>query len=206
MKQLAAMTLLLLAGCSDPVLRAMTGPKVHECDGFDAPLSALATHSRKELRARIVAHGVDQDFPFVIETSPSSLVLIGFTPLGTKAFTLVRKGDAVDTENYSGPALVIPPRNLMEDMLAMSLPSRCATTKERVTVQMEGDWQVVDTCVSNRPVERRISKPGAKPEVEITYASNAILVKQNRCHYGARYILQATAAKAAEDDARDDDN
>jgi hypothetical protein len=195
----------LLAGCSDPMLKAMTGRKLHECNGFDMPLARLATHSRKELRARIVAAKLDQDFPFVVETTADSLVIVGFTPLGTKAFTLVRHGDVVDVDNHSGPALAIPPRNLMEDVLAMSMPSRCAALGDPVTVTVTGDWQISDTCVRGSPIERRIAHPGAPAEIEITYAKNAILVKQNRCHYGARYVLQATALPVTGEDVGDED-
>lgn len=189
----AGLFCLFAGGCSDPVVRMMTGPKIAECEGFDAPLSALAGPSRKELRARVVAPGIDHDFPFVIETRSNSLVIVGFTPLGTKAFTLVRRGESVEVENITGGPMVVPPRNIMEDVLAMSLPSRCAATAGPVAVSVAGGWQINDSCKAGRPTVRRIARPGARAEIEVSYASNWILVQQRRCRYNARYILQTSA-------------
>ena len=178
-----------LAGCATMAGGLFAG-RVRECSGFDAPLSTLAGSSRKELRVKVLARRVDVDFPFVVESDSEHLVLVGFTPLGTKSFTLVRRGTDVKVENLSGPALLVPPRNVMEDVLAMSMPSRCAVGNVPSTVSRAGDWQISDTCSRGRPVSRRIARPGELTEIEIEYAKNAVVIQQKRCRYNARYILK----------------
>ncbi|HEY2773001.1 MAG TPA: DUF3261 domain-containing protein [Candidatus Binatia bacterium] len=191
------------AGCSE-LAHGLFAARVPECDGFDVPLATLSVSSRKEMRVRIVGRHVDQDLPFVVEAAKDSFVLVGFTPLGTKSFTLVRRGDDakdVKIENVTGAVLQIPPRNMMADLLAMSLPSGCAASAEAVATTTLEHWQVSDACLDSRPQQRRIErlpKPGDKPEkgpreeVEVNYDSDAITVSQKQCRYTARYVLQAT--------------
>jgi len=191
-----------LCGCA-AAMQMMFAPRVGECDGFDAPLSTLAVSSRKELRVQVVASRIDHSFPFVVESSADSFVVVGFTPMGTKAFTLVRNGDNVEVESMVGPGLVVPPRNVMADVLAMSEPSACSTSPDGVAVTTVGDWQLSDICKDGRPVERRIArpdaKPDAKPEVTVFYRGDGIELHQNRCRYNALYILQGAAPSPAAD-------
>jgi hypothetical protein len=181
------------SGCT-MVWQMLTAPRVRECDGFDVPLSALAVSSRKELRVKVIARRVREEFPFVVESSADSFVLIAFTPLGTKAFTLVRHGDDVQVENLVGPAAPVPPRNVMADLLAMSVPSACATTPDGVAPSVAGKWSVRDTCHEGRPQLRQIGKTDKDVDVEVVYGDDAILVRQKRCGYNARYVLQAANA------------
>lgn len=182
------------SGCS-LVMDTLFAPRLYECRGFDVPLSVLAFSSRKELRARVRARHVDYDVPFVVESSAESLVLVGFTPLGTKSFTLVRKGDEVELENLVGPALPVPPRNIMEDVLAMSVPSPCADAPNGPAAVTYGEWEVRDTCQDNRPLRRALAhgaQPPGEEEMTVEYGGDAISVQQNRCRYRARYVLQAS--------------
>jgi len=200
------------SGCTQmtEVQGLMFTPRLRECDGFDVPLSVFIGPSHKELRARVLARNVDHDLPFVVETTADTLVLIGFTPVGTKAFTLVRTGDKVEVENLLSPApLLVPPRNVMEDVLAMSVPSACATAPDGVATATFDSWLVSDTCSNNRPVQRHIAKADAKPgeeaELEIDYRDDGILVRQKRCRYNARYVLQVSAPILPADAVNDED-
>jgi len=177
--------------------------RVKECEGFDIPLSVFVGPSRKELRARVKARSVDHDLPFVVETTADSLVLVGFTPLGTKAFTLVRKGTDVQVDALTGPPIV-PPHNVMSDVLAMSTPSTCSSTPDGLAAITFENWQISDTCSNGRPLKRQITRqpPSVEkgetgPDVEVEYLEDAIMVRQHRCHYSARYVLQASAPLAA---------
>jgi len=199
-------------GCSQmtEVQGLMFTPRLRECDGFDVPLTVFIGPSHKELRARVLARNVDHDLPFVVETTADTLVLIGFTPVGTKAFTLVRTGDEVEVENLLRPApLLVPPRNVMEDVLAMSVPSPCATAPDGVATATFDEWLVSDTCSNNRPVQRHIAKTDAKPgeeaELEIDYRDDGITVRQKRCGYSARYVLQVSAPILPADGVSDED-
>jgi hypothetical protein len=194
-KILAIAALAGLEGCS--AMGGLFGPRVRECDGFTVPLSVLAGNSRKELRVRIVGSSAGQDLPFVVESGKESLVLVAFTPLGTKSFTLERRGDEVKVENVVGGVQPIPPKNIMADVLAMSLPSACSPATDGPTpVPLDG-WIVEDDCQDGRPIHRRISRPvpGKDPSklLEVDYTGDSIFVHQRKCGYSARYVLQAVA-------------
>jgi hypothetical protein len=183
----------MLAGCT------LIGRKVRECEGFDIPLSVYVGPSHKELRTRVLAPGgIDETFPFVAETNAESMVIVGFTPLGTKSFTLTRKADDVEVDNVLGSAVKVSPRNVMADVLAMSLPSTCATMPDGESPSNFDSWKVVDTCGDNRPLKRTIAKAAARPgetpevEVEIEYRPEAIIVRQKQCKYTAAYVLHAS--------------
>lgn len=196
---IAAVVLPLLPGCS-ALRHTLFQPRIRECEGFDVPLATFSGSSRKELRVRLVGRHLDQDIPFVVETGPQSFVIVAFTPLGTKAFTLARRDDGLaEVESFLGPVLPVPPRNIMADVLAMSLPSSCLATPDGLAVSTAGSWEVSDACQDARPVQRRIAKPGKEPEVVVDYTGDAIVVSQKTCRYTARYVFQgAGSAPAAE--------
>jgi hypothetical protein len=214
----AAMRAVVLACAVASVLPgcALLGSKVRECEGFDVPLSVYVGPSRKELRCRVLSSGVDETFPFVAEANAESMVIVGFTPLGTKSFTLTRKADDVEVDNVLGAGLKVAPRNVMADVLAMSLPSSCATAPDGDSPSNFDSWRVTDTCSDNRPVRRTIAKAPAKEgeapdvEVEIEYRAEAIVVRQKQCKYTAAYVLQASQpipgvdVKKTDDDAAED--
>jgi hypothetical protein len=182
-----------LPGCT------LLGRRVRDCEGFDVPLSVFVGPSRKELRTRVLGSGIDETFPFVAEANAESMVIVGFTPLGTKAFTLTRKADEVEVDNILGARQKVSPRNIMADVLAMSLPSACATAPDGDAPSSFDSWKVVDTCSNNLPLKRTIAKAEAKPgetpavEVEIEYRPEAIIVRQKQCRYTAAYVLQVSA-------------
>lgn len=205
---LAAAMLLALPGCTllSAVSATLFQPRLRECEGFDVPLGTLPGSSRKELRVRLVGRRLDQDIPFVVETTPKSFVIVAFTPLGTKAFTLVRRDDAkAEVQSFMGPVLAVPPANIMADLLAMSVPGSCLSAPDGVAVSTAGAWQVSDTCKDERAVERRLSRPGKDPEVEVFYLGDSIVVTQKACRYTARYMFQGGPPPAEPDDFSDED-
>ncbi|HXC50666.1 MAG TPA: DUF3261 domain-containing protein [Candidatus Limnocylindrales bacterium] len=197
----AALIALSVGACGCTLVGELMQTKVRDCEGFDVPLTTLFGTSRKQLHVRVVARHVDSDFAFVTESAPESFVMIGFTPLGTKSFTLVRRGDNVDVQTLMSAAQRVPPKNVMSDVLAMSIPSACSPSQDGVFATPVGDWQVSDNCKDGRPLDRSIAKKtnaaGQKPDVEVTYQGDAIMVRQNTCKYLARYVLETAPVAAA---------
>ena len=195
----ALVAMAAISGCGP--LALLLNPKVPECEGFDLPVASLAT-ARKQLHVRVKSRGVDNDFPFVVETAPDSFVMIGFTPLGTKSFTLARRGSDVKEENLVGAAQIVPPRNLMADVLAMSLPSQCSPSQDGVVPSVAGEWQVRENCKDGRPLDRKLTKDAAKadekPDVFVVYQGDAITVNQHQCRYIARYVIEAAPLPVTE--------
>jgi hypothetical protein len=190
----------------------LLGQRVRDCEGFDVPLSVFVGPSRKELRTRVLGSGIDETFPFVAEANAEQMVIVGFTPLGTKAFTLTRKADQVEVDNILGARQKVSPRNIMADVLAMSLPSSCATAPDGDAPSNFDSWKVVDTCSNNLPIKRTIAKAAARPgetpsiEVEIEYRPEAIVVRQKQCRYTAAYVLQVSAPIPGVDVKKSDDD
>jgi hypothetical protein len=195
-----------LPGCT------LLGQRVRDCEGFDIPLSVFVGPSRKELRTRVLGSGIDETFPFVAEANAEQMVIVGFTPLGTKSFTLTRKADVVEVDNIVGARQKVSPRNIMADVLAMSLPSSCATAPDGDVPSNFDSWKVVDTCSNNLPLKRTIAKAEAKAgetpavEVEIEYRPEAIIVRQKQCRYTAAYVLQVSAPIPGVDVKKSDDD
>ncbi|MBM4335247.1 MAG: DUF3261 domain-containing protein [Deltaproteobacteria bacterium] len=66
-------------------------------------------------RIRVRGHRVDEAYGLVAQKSGDRLVLIGLTPFGATAFTLVQVGLEVQSESRLGRALPVPPENVLRD-------------------------------------------------------------------------------------------
>jgi hypothetical protein len=65
---------------------------------------------------RVVASGVDESFGLVLQKTGPKLVLLGLTRFGTKAFGVTQIGIETWSESYMGPALSVPPENVLRDV------------------------------------------------------------------------------------------
>jgi uncharacterized protein DUF3261 len=67
-------------------------------------------------RIRITAERIDDSFGLVLQKSGPKLVLVGLTPFGAKAFSVTQIGVQTWSESYLGPALAVPPENVLRDV------------------------------------------------------------------------------------------
>jgi hypothetical protein len=74
---------------------------------FVARQKVVATHA-----------GVRRAFDAVLQFDGVALVLLGMTPMGTKAFAVVQRGDGVEVTPYVDMPLPAPPRAILRDIHA----------------------------------------------------------------------------------------
>ena len=67
-------------------------------------------------RLRVTGGQVDESYGLVIQKTGPKLVLLGLTPFGAKAFSVVQIGAQTWSESYLGPALAVPPENVLRDV------------------------------------------------------------------------------------------
>ncbi len=72
---------------------------------FVARQKVVATHA-----------GVRRAFDAVLQFDGAALVLLGMTPMGTKAFAVVQRGDGVEVTSYVDMPVPAPPRAILRDI------------------------------------------------------------------------------------------
>ena len=67
-------------------------------------------------QVRVTGGGVDESYGLVVQKTGPKLVMLGLTPFGAKAFSVVQIGTQTWSESYLGPATVVPPDNVLRDL------------------------------------------------------------------------------------------
>jgi hypothetical protein len=119
----AAWLLLALAaasvGCGGARLWLKRPARLAPCPGPLVPVGLLegGDFLLRE-RVRVRGGGVDAGFELVAERRGERLVVVGLGAFGEKAFTVTQEGLAVEASSALGPALAVPPENLLRDLHA----------------------------------------------------------------------------------------
>jgi uncharacterized protein DUF3261 len=91
-------------------------PKLADCPGALRPTQELEGDWIVHERIHVTGHGVDESFGLVLQKTGPKLVLLGLTPFGAKAFGVTQIGVQTWVESYLGPALSVPPENVLRDV------------------------------------------------------------------------------------------
>ena len=67
-------------------------------------------------RIRIRGERVDEAYGLVVQKHGPRLVLVGLTPFGATAFSVTQIGVELWSESKLGPALPVPPENVLRDL------------------------------------------------------------------------------------------
>ncbi len=189
------------SGCA--ALSLLCAPRLGRCSWIDLAPDQLVAVAQLQLRARVVGRGVDYRFPLVVESSPQALVVVGLTPLGTKAFSVKRDAERTRRESTLGPALPLDARNVAADVSALLVPSSCGNrgatapadplVEDGLTAHDFGRWRIEDLCRDGSLRERRISGPGASAVAVVHYEADEARIEHRRCGYEASYVVVAGA-------------
>jgi len=108
--------LLATSGCAAPALR-VTGIPVAKDATFDL-LSPAALGQSVSLEQIVDARYGDRQFSFhcLLEVDPEQLVLVGMTPMNTRAFTLTLRDDELSLDMAHGAQLPAPPERILADL------------------------------------------------------------------------------------------
>lgn len=101
-----------LAGCASLGLP----PRLADCPGPLRPVGEIAGDFVRQERIRVRGERVDEAFGLVLQKRGARLVVLGFTPFGAKAFSLVQSGLEVESASHLGRALGVPPENVLRDL------------------------------------------------------------------------------------------
>jgi len=114
----AALALALACkGLAPPApIAALALPKIASCPGGLRSTNEIEGDWIIREQIRVVGSGVDESFGLVLQKTGPKLVLLGLTRFGTKAFGVTQIGVETWSESYLGPALSVPPENVLRDV------------------------------------------------------------------------------------------
>ena len=113
-----ALAALLSAGCkvfAPPPPALILAPKLADCPGTLVPTQELEGDWVIQERARIFAPRVDEAYELVLQKRGPSLVLVGLTAYGAKAFAVTQIGVRTFPESFL-PSPPVPPENVLRDL------------------------------------------------------------------------------------------
>jgi hypothetical protein len=139
---LAATALSACAHVPPPALAPLLLPRLAECPGSLVPTQDLEGDWVIHERIRVRGDRVDEAYGLVVQKSGPRLVLIGLTPFGAKAFSVTQIGVEVWSESKLGPALPVPPENVLRDLHRAHFLATDDPAFEGRTVRRDADGSV----------------------------------------------------------------
>jgi hypothetical protein len=134
------------AGCAHlpppPAFIPLPLPRLADCPGSLVPTHELEGDWVIHERIRVRGEQVDEAYGLVVQKSGPRLVLIGLTPFGAKAFSLTQIGVEVWSESKLGPALPVPPENVLRDLHRAHFLATDDPAFEGRTVRRDADGSV----------------------------------------------------------------
>jgi len=118
-RRLALAAAALALGCrtlGPPPLVLAPLPKLSDCPGPLRSTQDLEGDWIVHEQIRVTGKGVDESFGLVLQKTGPKLVMVGLTPFGAKAFGVTQIGVQTWSESYLGPALAVPPENILRDV------------------------------------------------------------------------------------------
>lgn len=119
LRRLALAAALLAAACKTPLptpVAILPLPRLDDCPGRLRSTQDIEGDWVIHERVRVTGGEVDESYGLVIQKTGPKLVLLGLTPFGAKAFSVVQIGTQTWSESYLGPALAVPPENVLRDL------------------------------------------------------------------------------------------
>lgn len=90
-------------------------PALADCPGTLVPTQELEGDWVIQERAHVFGPRVDASYVLVLQKRGPSLILVGLTPWGAKAFAVTQVGVRTFPETFVAP-LPVPPENLLRDL------------------------------------------------------------------------------------------
>jgi len=97
-----------------PILSPL--PRLADCPGRLRATQEIEGDWVIHEQVRVTGGGVDESYGLVVQKTGPKLVLLGLTPFGAKAFSVVQIGTQTWSESYLGPATAVPPENVLRDL------------------------------------------------------------------------------------------
>jgi hypothetical protein len=109
---------LLALACFAGGCRHLAGlpPRLRPCPGPIRSTREIAGDFTRLERIRVRGDGVDESFGLVVQKIGERLVVLGTNAFGAKAFAVTQEGDMLEARSFVGPALSVPPENVLRDL------------------------------------------------------------------------------------------
>jgi hypothetical protein len=107
--------LLVPTGCALPQWMGFP-PRVSECPGLLVPTAEIPGDFVLRQRLRVTSPEVDTGLDLAVQKHEDELVVVGFTALGAKAFSITQRGTKVRVRDNLGRASSVPPINVLRDL------------------------------------------------------------------------------------------
>jgi hypothetical protein len=91
-------------------------PRLRRCEGPLRSTHEIAGDFTRHERIRVRGGRVDESFGLVLQKRGAKLVVLGTNAFGAKVFAVTQVGDHVETKSFVGPALSVPPENILRDL------------------------------------------------------------------------------------------
>lgn len=141
-------------------------PSLAACPGAILPAREIPGSFRRREQLHVVGDGVDTALDLVEEKRDDRLVVVAFNAFGAKAFALVQEGTTTRVESSLGPALSVPPENVLRDLhRARFLAVPGAPLSDGVHRTIRAGVHVRELWKGGRLVRRTLARPGAAPVV-----------------------------------------
>lgn len=122
MKALATLACVMVAACSGPPKRTtviLTSAPSEYPGALPDPLTLKPDFMvRQTLTIKTQRDGkpVEAELDAVLQKQGDTLLIVGFGPMNTKAFTLTQRADRIEFAQFLGPELPFSPRNVVVDV------------------------------------------------------------------------------------------
>lgn len=138
--------LILLAACGGGTPRHAEMATNAPADYPGVLKSPVDLHPDFSVRQTLTIHAkdgegkaVDAELDAVLQKQGDTLLVLGFGPMNTKAFTLSQKGDVITFDQYVGPQLPFSPRNIVVDIHRVYFMRLPPPTDPAFTGPLEGE-------------------------------------------------------------------
>jgi hypothetical protein len=110
----------LVLGCGHvqppPAVVALALPHLADCPGSLRSTAELEGDWVIHERIRVRGERIDESYGLIVQKTGPRLVLVGITAFGAKAFAVTQIGVDTWSESKLGPALPVPPENVLRDL------------------------------------------------------------------------------------------
>jgi hypothetical protein len=115
---LVALISVVLGGCATVRFLLWRPPSIARCSGTLVPTSEIHGEftGQERLRVRSDDGSVDAGFTVAFEKKGDRIAVVGWNAFGAKAFSIVQQGTRTTSDRLLGPALPVPPENVLRDL------------------------------------------------------------------------------------------
>jgi hypothetical protein len=117
-QRVAALALATALALAPLACRHLGGPppRLRACAGLLRSTHEIVGDFVRIERMRVRGGAVDEAFGLVVQKTGTRLVVLGTNAFGAKVFAVTQQGDAFESKSFVGPALAVPPENVLRDL------------------------------------------------------------------------------------------